>query len=95
MFNPPFCNPYFLSLERRGIIVDIHRLPQSVCPFVGIGSPQKAGVSPPLADEGVGGPNSKDWRESLALCIFCALEFVTVQYMLGYISPLPTRPSGN
>jgi hypothetical protein len=59
---------------------------QSVCPFVGIEfplpPPPQASVSPPwtqregeqhsLADEEVGGPNSDNWTESLALCMLCA-----------------------
>ncbi len=68
---------------RRGIIQ--YSKYQSVCPLVRIGplplpflqvsvSPpwnQKGGGQHSLADEGVGGANSDDWRESLALCIFC------------------------
>jgi hypothetical protein len=56
---------------------------QSVCPFVGIGAPppRKRERLPPwtqrgeeqhsFAVEGVGGPNSNDWKESLLLCILC------------------------
>ncbi len=33
---------------------------------------QRRGEQHSLADEGVGGPNSDDWIESLALCILCA-----------------------
>ncbi len=60
----------------KGIIVNIAY--QSLCPFIGIGSPppQPARVSPldpkgeeqhSLAGEGMGGPNSDGWKESLAL----------------------------
>jgi hypothetical protein len=63
---------------------------QSVCPFVGIGSPHplpQKDVCPPLdpkregeqhslAGEGVKGPNSDDWTESLALCILYGFEQV-------------------
>ncbi len=72
------------SPRRRCITVYIEY--QSVCPFVGIGPPHthslaQASVSPPLdpkgrkqhflAGEVVGGHNSDDWKESLALCILC------------------------
>ncbi len=62
---------------------DDHRTVQSVCPFVGLGTPPprpRASLSPPLGPKGgrsntpfrvrgVGGPNSDDWKESLALCV--------------------------
>ncbi len=60
---------------------------QSVCPFVGIESPNSiprkrvwlppgpkgGGGTSSLAGEGVGGLNSDDWTESLALCLLCGL----------------------
>ncbi len=68
---------------RRGIIAYIEY--QSVCSFVGFGSPPPtASVSPPLdpkvgkqhslAGEGIWRPNSDDWTESLALCILCVSQ---------------------
>ncbi len=65
-----------------GIIVYIDY--QSVCPFVGTGSPnplpRKRVYLPPwtqrgeeqhtLADEGVEGPNLDDWKENLAICVY-------------------------
>ncbi len=34
------------------------------------------------AGEGVGGPNSDDWKESLALCILCASPIIHYVYVL-------------
>jgi hypothetical protein len=65
--------------NRKGIVVYLEY--QSVCPFVGIGSPHplphKLVCLPPrtqrgeeqhsLAGEGVVRPNSDDWKERLAL----------------------------
>jgi hypothetical protein len=73
----------FHSLSCRGIIVYLEN--QSVCPIVGIGSPpsseservsplgSKGGEQHSLASEGVGGPNSDDWEEAVALCILSGL----------------------
>jgi hypothetical protein len=66
---------------------------RSVCSFVGIGSPKpsppQASVSPPgskggrsntpLRVRGVGGPNSDDWKESLALCILFESNHTTAR----------------
>ncbi len=78
----------FYSLSRRGIIVIVYLEYQSVGPIVGIGSPhtlirkwmclppriQREGEQHSLAVEGVGGPNSHDWIEGLALCILSGLD---------------------
>ncbi len=69
--------------DRRVVSVEY----QSACPFVGIGppppQPPQASVSPPLGPKGEGeqhslagevGPNSDDWTESLALCMFCVQD---------------------
>jgi hypothetical protein len=70
--------PIFVHGNSRGIIVYIEY--QSVCPFVGIGSPSpppQRVCLPPLNLKGRGAtlPRVKDnsdyWKESLALCILC------------------------
>ncbi len=68
----------FHSLGCRGIIVYLEY--QSVCPIVGFDTPtpsseservsslgSKGGEQHSLAGEGVGGPNSDDWIEAVAL----------------------------
>ncbi len=81
-FEITTCNTDFPHCK----VIIVHIEYQNVCPFVGIGSPlpprQQASVSPPLGPKGGGatlpcgwgggGPNSDDWKESLALCILCA-----------------------
>jgi hypothetical protein len=74
--------------SRRGIIVYIEY--QSVCPFVGIGSPPppppQASVSPLLDPKGgwsntrlrMRGPNSGKYTESLALFIFCEASYINI-----------------
>ncbi len=59
----------------------------SVCPLVRFGSvhhlssklvcttPGTKGGQRSPAGEGVGGPNSDDWRESLALCLRCRRDY--------------------
>ncbi len=68
-----------INFSHRGIILYLEY--HSVCPFVRIGSahpPPASECVPPFnlrggqhspAGEGMGGPNSDDWRESLALCL--------------------------
>jgi hypothetical protein len=64
----------------------------SVCPLVRIGTLPPPSRVPPgtkggtlsAAGEGEGGPNSDDWRKSLALCLLCAVEAVNdVAYRLS------------
>jgi hypothetical protein len=64
----------------------------SICPFVRIGTPP-----PPLHPEPKGGhtclwvrrgwgggPNSDDWRKSLALCVLCGKDCVyIIEYEVG------------
>ncbi len=60
----------------------IHRVPECLSPrrnWVPPPHPPQASVSPPLDPKGrevsgCGGPNSDDWKESLALCILCSLN---------------------
>jgi hypothetical protein len=61
-------------MERSGIKVYLESL--SVCPIVGVylSYLDQKGGSNTLAGEVVGGPNSDDWIESLALCILCGME---------------------
>ncbi len=72
----------------RGILVYLEY--QSICPIVRIGSPhpltrkraclplgpEGGGEQHSLAAKGVGGLNSDDWIESLALCILCAVVLI-------------------
>ncbi len=64
-----------MGMGRRGFIIYLEC--QSVCPFIGTGSPNLSLASEynfSLAGEGVGGgPNSDDWIKSLALCILCGM----------------------
>jgi hypothetical protein len=70
------------GLIRRGIIVFIDY--QSVCPFVGTGSPspsprkgvwtQREGSTLAYGLGSGGGANSDDWKKSLALCILYGLS---------------------
>jgi hypothetical protein len=48
---------------------------QSVCPFVGIASaiPPGGGGQHSYADERIGGHNSDDWTECLALFMLCGI----------------------
>ncbi len=74
--------PYHTHLEENQK-VHIHLEFHSVCPLVGIGTPNpshtsecvppepKGGGAHSPAGEGWGGPNSEDWRKSLALCLLC------------------------
>ncbi len=69
---------------------------QSVCPFR-IGSPREpfsqASVSPLLEPKGggqhllagEGGASSDDWRESLALCLFCGAQYFKVNMKLSVV----------
>ncbi len=78
--------------ERRGIRVYIEY--QTVCPIVGIGSlslvsecasiwTQREGKQHSLVSEEVeGGPNLDDWKESLALCLFCGWVDVWVELVV-------------
>jgi hypothetical protein len=56
-----------------GLYLEYH----NVCPLVRIRSAhpfshKRVQAPPPrAAGEGVGGPNSDDWRESMALCLLC------------------------
>jgi hypothetical protein len=71
------------GLEGLYIICTIPRVPYSVCTSSELAPPlplPQASVSPLLGTKGgttlacgrgAGGANSDDWRESLALCLFC------------------------
>ncbi len=50
-------------------------VPPAPPPHASVSPPwNQRGVATPPCVEGVGGPNSTDWIESLALCIFCDSE---------------------
>ncbi len=73
----------------------------SVCPRVGIGIPQTPSECVPIPaepklrgggkahspeGEGVGSPNSNDWRKSVALCLLCCR---ICQYWIWFFISLP------
>jgi hypothetical protein len=80
--------------------VRIYKEYHSVCPLVGIGTlptplpPARMPPPPPvlggggysLAREGLGSPNSDDWRKSLALYLLCALHRTTILKEMSQIS---------
>jgi hypothetical protein len=72
----------------------------SVCPFVRIGtpstpSPASESARPPgtkwgtysAAGEGLGGPNSDDWRKGLVICLLCVLYYL--KEPISFINLLP------
>jgi hypothetical protein len=73
--------PDFVFYQRREIILCLEC--HCVCPLVRFGSahllsrkrvcppPEPKGGQHSTEGEGVGGSNSEDWRESLALCLLC------------------------
>ncbi len=86
--------PYlpFVICFHRGIIVYIEY--QSVCPFVGFGSPTGEGEQHSLAGEGVEGPNSDDWTASLALCciLWVCIPKKGTPNVLWLRDPSPSTP---
>jgi hypothetical protein len=72
-----------ITIKYRSGIISIEH--HSVCPLVWIGSAhplsrkrvcltEPKGGAPSAWGWGGGGPNSDDWRESLALCLHCAMR---------------------
>ncbi len=53
------------------------RSPASEC--VPPPEPKGGGGQHSLAGEGTGGANSDDWRESLALCLLCELQYLVTK----------------
>jgi hypothetical protein len=88
------------DFDKSGVIIFCIEC-QSVCHFVGIGSPRphtpspQASVSSPLgskggeqhslAGEGLGGHNSDDWTESLTLCILYDCRLVAIVSLLLFL----------
>ncbi len=46
-----------------------------------------------LAGEGVGGPNSDDWTDRLALWIFCAFDYTNTAVMNRYCNTVAFIPN--
>ncbi len=82
--------------RRRGITGIVYQVYQTVCSIVRIWSPlppttevstsplldtKKGGGSNTLAGEGVWGPKSDDWVESLALCILCGGRLTRAHFL--------------
>jgi hypothetical protein len=67
---------YIFSEKLHHKVHRIPRVPQCMSPRPNrdppTSSPKRGGAHSP-GGEGVGGPNSDDWRKSLALCLLCAI----------------------